>query len=73
MPFLENGPVWNAKYSAKNDPNSRENLPLKGQKHEIFDLLFITSNEHTWAPDSYPKIFSNSSTTSTRYSNSKFD
>ncbi len=48
-------------------------LLLKGQKHEIFDLRFFPSNEHTWAPDIHPKIFSNSVSNSLRYSNSKFD
>jgi hypothetical protein len=46
---------------------------LKGQWHEIFDLRFFLSNEHTWAPDSYPKIFLNSVTNLSSYSNSKFD
>ncbi len=37
------------------------------------NLCFFPSNEHTWAPDSCPRIFFNSVSNSPRYWYLKFD
>ncbi len=41
---------------------------LKVQQHEIVDLWFFSIINPTWAPDSHPKIFSNSVSNSRNYS-----